>query len=133
MYLGNSGKGIAVRDSASGDGWLMWSSQNVFSRFIPSPFPGNAQHLVAVTYQNSQWFYENNFILTPFTPAPDDCIIAEIDFTNDTTDSLQGFSTNIHGIDTGYTIGDLLVTPNLWNGSSNNSEFEIEADTALVK
>ena len=123
--LGNIGQGIAVRDSASGDGWLMWSSENVFSRFSPTPFTGNAEHLIAVTFQNSQWHYDNNSVLTPFTPSANDCIVAELDFTNDTATTLTGTSTTINGIDAGYLSGDLIITPDIWRGTSNDGEFGI--------
>ena len=37
MPLGDLGFGVAARDSATGTGYLMWTSQSVHTRFTPAP------------------------------------------------------------------------------------------------
>ena len=103
----------------------MWSSQGVHSRFVPAPYWPSADHLVAVSWDGSQWLYDNNQVLTPFVPAADDCLVAEVDFSADTVTLLQGSSGVINGIDSGWSTGDLGVTPNEWDGSPNAGEFGI--------
>ena len=81
--------------------------------------------MIAVVYQSGQWLYDNNSVLTPFDPAADDCLLAELDFTNDTVVSLEGTSAIVNGIDSGYVTGDLVITANELRGSLNNGEFGV--------
>ena len=125
MLLGDLGAGVAARDGATGTGYLLWSSESVFTRFSPAPNPNNADHLIAVQYVGGEWKVDNNSTLTTFTPASDDCLVAQLDFSNDTAATLEGTDTVINGIDAGYPAGDLAVIANQWNGNSNNGEFGV--------
>jgi hypothetical protein len=128
MALGDVGRGLAVQDGAAGTGWLMWSSEAVHDRFSPAPYRFSASHLVAVVWDGSNWLYDNNSRLTVFEPASDDCLVAEVDFSADSVSLLQGVDVVVNGIDSGYVSGDLVVTPNEWNGSSNAGEFGISGE-----
>jgi hypothetical protein len=125
MPLGDLDFGVAASDNATGIGYLMWSNQDVHVRFSPPPYSRNADHLIAVQYVNGQWMVDNNSTLTAFTPAADDCLVAEVNFTNDTAVTLQGTDTIINGIDAGYTTGDLAVFADQLNGNPNNGEFDV--------
>lgn len=124
MDIGNVGFGVAVRDAATGTGYLMWSSEDVHIRFAPRPYIRAADHLVAVVY-NRGWHYDNNSRLIPFVPEPDDCLVANLDFTNNTASTLQGQTTTINGIDAGYANGDLQIFPEQFNGRPNVGEFDV--------
>jgi uncharacterized repeat protein (TIGR01451 family) len=125
MSLDPLGFGIAAQEAATGDGYLLWSSTSVHTRFVPAPTnASNADHLIAVKYVSGQWMYDNNNVYTAFTPASDDCLVAALDFTNDTATVLVGTSAVIFGIDTGYDAGDLAVFANMWNSVFNDGEFQ---------
>ena len=38
----------------------------------------------------------------------------------------------IEGIESGYTSGDLVITPNVWNGNPDNGEFYVEGTEVVV-
>ena len=129
VQLGSTGNGIAASDNASGTGWILWSEQEVFSRFSPAPHPGNADHLIAVRYVNNQWYYDNNLGLKPFTPASSDCLLATVDFDSDSVSMLSGVDAIVNGIDSGYSTSDLAIRPNIWAGTSNPGEFGVTGST----
>lgn len=130
--LGPINHGIAARDNATGQGYIMWSHDSVHSRFYPAPHPANADHLIAVVWNGANWTYDNNSALTSFVPEPDDCIIAEVDFSADTVTTLQGDLGRIEDIDGGYHYDDLTIDANVWGGSANPGEFRPTADVTLV-
>ena len=125
MPLGNVGNGIAASDQAVGNGWVLWSEQSVFSRFRPTPYPGNADHLIAVKYSDGQWFYDNNNGLIPFTPESNDCLIASVNFESDSVSMLVGTDVIVNGISSGYSAGDSEIIPNIWAGTANAGEFGV--------
>ncbi len=125
MPLGDIDFGVAARDQASGSGYLLWSSESVHTRFSPSPYSRNADHLIAVQFVGGQWMVDNNMVLTPFTPVATDCLVAAVDFSADTAVTLEGTSAIINGIDSGYAFGDMAVFANQLNGSPNAGEFDV--------
>ncbi|MBT8240332.1 MAG: cadherin-like domain-containing protein, partial [Acidimicrobiia bacterium] len=74
---------------------------------------------------NDQWLVDNNYTYTAFTPAADDCLVANLDFDNNTATTLEGTSGAINGIDSGYVIGDLVVIPEQLAGNPNAGEFDV--------
>ncbi|WP_269537119.1 glycoside hydrolase family 5 protein [Cerasicoccus fimbriatus] len=125
VSLGDVNYGVAVQDSATGTGFIMWSQQNVYSRFNPDPYENNSSNLIAVVWNGSQWQYDDNFGLNVFTPQSTDVLIAEVDFTNDTITSLEGINDVYQGIDRGFASGDLTFSADVWKGGSNDGEFTI--------
>ncbi len=118
---------VAATDSRTGKGFLMFSEENVFTRFGDDPpYTSNANNILAVQYLNGIWGFDNNSFLVPFTPRESDLLIAEIDFTLDTIESLQGENSNYRGISKGYRSGDLTFRVNEWNGSYNVGEFDVD-------
>ncbi|MEM7625665.1 MAG: hypothetical protein AAF333_08555 [Planctomycetota bacterium] len=88
VALGGVKNGVAARDNATGTGYILHSEQPVHSRFSPPPHRDNSTNLVAVVYDQGQWYYDNNNVLTAFTPETTDTLIASVDFDNDTITAL---------------------------------------------
>ncbi|GHB92395.1 DUF7594 domain-containing protein [Cerasicoccus arenae] len=127
IAIGSLNNGIAADDSRSGTGYLMYSASNVISRF--GAYMGNADHVIAVLYSSGQWYADKNFGQVAFTPDPADVLLATVDFTNDTVNSLEGVSGTEHGIQYGYATGDLGYIVDWWNGAANDGEFGVTGTT----
>ncbi|MEM7784404.1 MAG: M4 family metallopeptidase [Planctomycetota bacterium] len=126
--IGELGDGIAVDDSATGTGFLMYTAQPVPARFTGNPaFPTNARHLIAVRWDavSSTWQYNNNTVWSTFTPIVGDRLLASLDFDANTATSMQGNLGEFNGIGFGYTTGDLTFLADSWAGSRNSGEFEV--------
>ena len=123
MALGDLGRGLQGQDNATGNGYIMWSQQDVHTRFNGIVATA-ADHLILVKWNGTQWTYDNNTAFVAFTPNNNDCLVTSINYTTNTATTLQGVSTNTNGIDTGYPSGDLTVVPQQWNGNFNNGEFQ---------
>lgn len=130
VNVGALNNGIAALDNRTGTGYLMYSAANVITRF--GAYNGNADHIIAVYYNNDQWLADTNFGQTVFTPESTDVLLAEVDFTNDTVNSLEGQAGTEYGIDYGYYSGDLVYTADWWNGSANDGEFSVSG-TSFTK
>ena len=139
--LGNLNEGIAARDTATGTGYLMYSEELLPVRFLNNPpyssstYGDNANNLIAVVFQNNQWYYDDNSNLRTFTPRSTDLLLAELNFSADTATLLQGQNRLINGIRAGYESGDLTVTPNVWNGSTGgiaSGEFGVTGTYVTV-
>ncbi|MEM8488797.1 MAG: FG-GAP-like repeat-containing protein, partial [Bacteroidota bacterium] len=128
LTLGDVNLGIAAHDSRIGPGYIMFSEQSVHTRFAANPpSGGNADHLIAVVFEDGQWKVDRNKrILVAFTPEPTDILVAEVDFGEDTVTHLLGTNTVIEGMAAGYVSGDLIVTAEMWGGSPNGGEFGVE-------
>ena len=116
--------GIDVSDSAGGSGYLMYSETPISERF-PNTNPRNAVHLIAARFNAGQWQYNNNSVWVNFTPETNDRLLALVDFSADTTVSLEGTSGQVSGIESGYLSGDLEYFANQWNGAENDGEFDV--------
>ncbi|MEL6109738.1 MAG: Ig-like domain-containing protein, partial [Planctomycetota bacterium] len=130
IAIGALNSGIAASDNNTGEGFLMFSPVNLFTRFASAPPLNstnlvNADQLIAVRNVGGQWQYDNNSEFIDFTPIEGDRILARIDFDNDTITSLEGIEGNIAGIDSGFLSGDLEFFANRFNGSVNTGEFEV--------
>lgn len=133
VALGDVGSGVAVQDSADGVGYLMYSSVDVHDRFSDDPpLQAAADQLIAVRFENGQWSYNPNGPWVDFTPVADDHLLAELDFEDAAANLLVGVSGTFEGIDFGYVSGDLVVTPDQWNGNPNNGEFGIAGTSVVI-
>ncbi len=115
--------GVPIKDSAEGTGYLMYSEQSVRARFGSAVGDGNAEHFVAVQFENGSWRLANNDGWTTFTPKAGDRLIARLDFSLDTASLMTGQFGIINGIQHGISGGDLTITANRWYGDYNQSEF----------
>jgi ELWxxDGT repeat protein len=116
--------GVGGTDNATGTGYMMYSQQNVRTRFSGLD-PNNADNFVNVRYLAGQWQYDNNSTWVNFTPTSSDRLVAALDFTADTVDLLKGTFSTIQGIASGYLDSDLTITPNNWNGNANTGEYHL--------
>ncbi|WP_459554672.1 cadherin domain-containing protein [Lacunimicrobium album] len=123
--LTNLGSGIAANDAATGTGYILYSQQNVKQRFT-GLLPQNADHFLAVQFNNGQWQFANNDAWVNFTPTATDVLIAEVNFTADTLTMLRGNFGTISGIFKGFVDTNLVITPNVYNGVSNAGEFGLQ-------
>ena len=115
--------GVGVQDSVSGPGYIMYSEEAVPNRF-PTTISVNALHLIAVRNVSGQWQYNDNTIWRDFTPLATDRLIAEVDFSANTADLLNGVS-EIMGVGAGFFDSDIEIFPEQWNGEPNAGEFYV--------
>ena len=59
IEAGDLGHGVAVSDEATGDGYLLYSEKTVHERF-ENIDPENADHFIAVRFQDQQWQYNDD-------------------------------------------------------------------------
>ena len=127
ILIGNTGNGIAATDAKRGTGYFVYTQQKVAERFAGAPLhPDNAEHLIAIFRQGDAWYADINEA-TPrlFIPRSSDVLVAEVDFTADVVNTLQGNSGETFGITRGYTEGDLVFTANRWGDTNNAGEFGV--------
>lgn len=134
LSLGNLNDGIASWDSATGTGYIMYSEEDIHSRFGANPGFNTAENLVAVVYQGGEWFWSAWGGLTAFTPTNSDRLLAEVDFDSDTVTNLEGTDDTINGIGAGYTSGDLAVTPNQFGTppAASPDDFSVAGTEVVV-
>ncbi|MFC1757377.1 hypothetical protein ACFL2H_01240, partial [Planctomycetota bacterium] len=125
--LGPVQRGIAVRDNATGNGFIMYSLESVHDRFSANaPHDRNSDRLIAVRIENGEWQYNANGGWFTFDPVATDRLLASVNFGADTISSLQGKTGQVGNVDLGYADGDLAFYANRWNGKENVGEFTIE-------
>ncbi len=120
--LGYLKNGIAGNDTATGSGYVMYSQQNVHDRFSGIDV-SNADHLINVRLNGTQWQYDNNTTWVNFAPTVNDVLIAALNFTSDSITMLKGSFGVVQGVPTGYLDSDLVITANRWNGATNAGEY----------
>jgi len=125
-FVGDLGMGVVALESATGDGYMMFA-QDTDGRFAGVNHL-SAKQLFTVVYNesNDTWYYDTNNELKAFTPEDTDVLVASIDFTKDTIESLEGQDDEYQGIALGYESGDLSFTANHWNGEYNLGEFGVD-------
>ncbi len=134
LMLGDLNLGVAAHDQREGSGYIMYSDESVHTRFSDTPPSAwNAEHLIAVVFDNGQWKIDRNkWALVDFTPLESDHILAEVDFSANTVNHFVGVSSVIEGIGAGYESGDLVITAEMWGGSPNEGEFGVEGSEIVV-
>ena len=112
---GDTNFGVAAQDFATGTGFIMFSESDLHTRFAADPIQyNNADHFVAVVWDGTDWFYDDNRNYFAFTPDATDILVAEVDFSADTVTALQGVESFLNGIAYGYSLGDLAFEANAW-------------------
>jgi hypothetical protein len=131
--FGPLGRGIGGIETATGDGFIMYSEESIHTRFSASP-PNSyqADHFVAVRSNGGTWEYDNNSSYVAFTPVASDLLVAAVDFSADTVTMLSGTSNVVNGIAYGYQSGDLIVIPGMWNGGPNPGEFGLDGSYIVL-
>ncbi len=121
VSLGHLGPGVASKENASGEGYLLFNPNGVIHGRIVHP--GSSQNFLAVFRSNDTWRYYKNEESFEFQPQADDYLVAEVNYGADTVQLLNNTRGFVHGIRSGYQSGDLVVTANRYNGSANFGEF----------
>ncbi len=125
--LGAVNSGIAVHDDASGMGYVLYSIEPIHDRFADHPgHVDNSERLIAVAYQGGQWVYSDDEAWVAFIPRNTDRLIAKVNFSADTIESLQGQTGRVDGVQLGFTGGDLMFAADRFAGSINNGEFTVD-------
>ncbi|HBN77193.1 MAG TPA: hypothetical protein DD473_15540, partial [Planctomycetaceae bacterium] len=119
------GYGIPGHDNAIGNGFILYSLQNVQQRFAGAVVANGAEHFVVVRFIDNQWQYANNDVWVDFTPTTGDRLIASVNFDSSQVQMLQGSTGSFNGINQGYLAGNLTITPNQWRNTYNAGEFGI--------
>ncbi len=134
LTFGNLNDGIASWDALTGTGYIMYTEEDIYSRFGANPGFNTADNLVAVINQGGQWYWSTWGGLTPFTPEATDQLLAEVDFGADTVQHLEGTDTRIDGISAGYESGDLVVTPNQFGdpAAASPDDFHIAGTSVII-
>lgn len=84
VNVSNHSDGVVVSEAANYDAYIMYSQENVFTRFSANPpHVQNAQHFVAVKYEGGVYYYNDNTNWQVFTPAVSDRVVAK--YSMDTT------------------------------------------------
>lgn len=132
INIGPLGLGITGKDNATGSGYAMYTNERIQTRFTsPAIDPASADHVLAVRYSGGNWQYITDNEFVNFVPRATDLLVAELDFSADTVNMLNGTSSVVNGMKSGYATGDIVITPNIWNGSTNAGEFGITG-TSIV-
>ena len=76
VNVGTLGSGIGVIDAATGTGYIMYSATDVHTRF--TVHASNADHLVAVRLNGTQWQYNTNLAWVDFTPVATDRLLPQL-------------------------------------------------------
>ena len=97
----NSGIAMVENLSTAIDGYIMWSSESVHTRFSSNaPHASNADHFITVFYDGINWKYDNNSSSYTFTPVSTDLLVADITFgTSSGVDSITPVQTSTTNIE----------------------------------
>jgi RHS repeat-associated protein len=130
--LGSTRAGVALASNVTGRVFVMYSVQNVRSRFTADPVPNNAaDHLVAVRYNTSASVWQYNIGSgggagwRNFTPVEGDRLLGEMNYTTQTATTFRGQSTVIFGVNAGYAIGDLDIEAFRYNGAASTGNLSV--------
>jgi RHS repeat-associated protein len=130
--LGSTRAGVAVASNVTGRVFVLYTVQNVRSRFTTDPVPANAaDHLVAVRYNTSASVWQYNIGSgggagwRNFTPVEGDRLLGEMNYTTQTATTFRGQSTVIFGINAGYAVGDLDLEAFRYNGAASPGNLSV--------
>eukprot|EP00933_Yihiella_yeosuensis_P025589 TRINITY_DN1983_c0_g1_i1.p1 TRINITY_DN1983_c0_g1~~TRINITY_DN1983_c0_g1_i1.p1 ORF type:complete len:700 (-),score=75.98 TRINITY_DN1983_c0_g1_i1:200-2299(-) len=127
---------FTCRDSNKGAGFIMYSKEEVHTRFggVISLLFGNkntARNFVCVRYKDNQWQYEDNWskkaksVWNGFTPLSSDIAVASVDWTTNKLTNMKSTNMFHMGLQMGYAYGDLKFHP-LRKGSNSKVLFEMK-------
>lgn len=129
--IGSLKRGIAAKDNFSGEGYILYTEDNLRTVFGTKYSSKQATNMMAVYNDNGDWYYFKNETAFSFSPSDltNPILIASVDYANDEVNMLAGQDFTVEGVQAGYFGGTLNVVPNQWNGSYNAGEFGIQAGT----
>ena len=126
--VGLTRSGVKCTDAATGSGFIMYSAQDVRSRFSETSLPTDmADHLICVKYATGTgWMYdddEGNYVA--FIVQDTDVLVASVDFDADTVTSLEGTDDYYGYITKGYNSGDLSFAAGKYGASTTSDAGEV--------
>eukprot|EP01047_Picozoa_sp_COSAG01_P033608 COSAG01_NODE_2481_length_7603_cov_4.629398_11_plen_651_part_01 len=122
--LVNRGHGVKCHSGAQ---YIMYSMQNVHTRFAASP-PHilNANHFVCVKYpSNSEWWVDTGDHFEAFTAQRTDVLVYDISLNQ----ALLGSPVPFHGLMQSYVFGDIGFISDRFNNETSAGDFEITGNT----
>ena len=126
--VGLTRSGVPCTDAATGSGFIMYSAQDVRSRFSQTSLPSDmADHLICVKYSSGTgWMYDDNAGNdVGFVARDTDVLIASVDFAADTVTSLVGTDEYYAHLTKGYNSGDLVFVAGKYGTSSTSDAGEV--------
>ena len=123
VSVGNLNSGVAVADDATGEGYILFSHEDVHSRFS-NISENNADHFFAARLIGNQWQYNDDVNWVDFDLRTDDQKIAEAFFGSDRVAPLTTPGSNSET--------DVWVVPNFFGGDEDVGEFQIFGSTLEV-
>ena len=126
--VGLTRSGVPCTDAATGSGFIMYSAQDVRSRFSQTSLPSDmADHLICVKYSSgSGWMYDDDAGNdVGFIARDTDVLIASVDFAADTVTSLVGTDEYYAHLTKGYNSGDLVFVAGKYGTSSTSDAGEV--------
>ncbi|MEM8875823.1 MAG: hypothetical protein AAGD32_16370, partial [Planctomycetota bacterium] len=126
ILVGDLNHGVAVTPGRTGTGYLMYSRTSVHDRFIAEPpDSNNANHLIAVVYQNDAWHYDTGSALEAFTPTASDILVASLNHGTNSYGLLTGQTGEVEGITQGLIASDFGLAPLTYNGAPSPNSFSV--------
>ena len=135
ISVGDLNSGVAVSEDATGVGYILYSQEEVHTRFSGIR-TDNADHFIAARLDGIQWQYNNDSQWVDFETELTDVLVAEVNFDGDavvrqnqvfvqgvlglvpdSSDGLTGESFNAEG--------DLYVVANQFGSQYDNNEFQV--------
>lgn len=128
--IGSVGAGVAARDDATGQGYLMYSETALGERMGSVAAADVAEQLVAVVFDETTdtWYYDTDTALVAFTPEATDVLLAAVDFTTDEVTDLKGTFVMVGGVVSGYADGNLAFTADQFDGVADDGEFDVDGN-----
>ena len=135
ISVGNLNSGVAVSEDATGIGYILYSQEEVHTRFSGIR-ADNADHFVAARLDGIQWQYNNDSQWVNFETEITDVLVAKVNFDGDavvrqTQFYVQGVQAVVPGAINGLTgrpidyRSDLHVVPNQFGSQFDKNEFQV--------
>ena len=128
---GTLGRGIAAKDTFTGSGYILYTTDNMQDVYVGDYTTRQADHFVAVYNDGDDWFRFKNEATIAFSPEDlaNATLVAAVDYGSDTVTMLAGENFEVAGVQAGYASGTLNVVANEWNGRTNAGEFGMQDGT----
>eukprot|EP00933_Yihiella_yeosuensis_P080283 TRINITY_DN9369_c0_g2_i1.p1 TRINITY_DN9369_c0_g2~~TRINITY_DN9369_c0_g2_i1.p1 ORF type:complete len:572 (-),score=89.12 TRINITY_DN9369_c0_g2_i1:102-1583(-) len=138
---------IRCTDNNTGLGFLMWSLEDINERWDVDKTEKDfrqhtTKHFVCVQYRDNTWRYDTNWADEPdrasnqswqtFLPAPQDILMAKVNFDTDTVADMKGVNLTHKGITLGYHTGDMSFFANQGaSAAADTGEFRMSGSYFL--
>ncbi|MDA3855947.1 MAG: DUF2341 domain-containing protein [Candidatus Woesearchaeota archaeon] len=133
------GNGVTTLDSDfSTVGFVMYSEEDIHTRFSPAPHAQQSNYFVAVCYNSGQWYYDdNNGCNEAFTPISSDVLVANLTWgigsvSENIADRSGSSEVIFKSINTTKDITSITnITWDEYNSGSNKLEVNLSFDYGM--